>query len=89
MIGIEDGGRKRVVDGIAKTGKPVTGFGIEGNGDITTIAKASRKAKEFVQWASELEREECPITGSWVVDQMRRERHDDRAGVLPDGRKHV
>ena len=59
VIGIEDGWTKRVVDGIAKTGKPVVGFGIEGHGDIATIAKASYKAKEFVQWASELQREEC------------------------------
>ena len=41
VIGIEDGWTKRVVDGIAKTGKPVVGFGIEGHGDIATIAKAS------------------------------------------------
>src|SRR5919109_3966550 len=52
VIGIEEGWTKRVVDGIAKAGKPVVGFGIEGHGDIATIAKASYKAKEFVQWAS-------------------------------------
>src|SRR4249919_3874720 len=40
VVGIEDGWTKRVVDGIAKTGKPVTGFGIEGHGDIAVIAKA-------------------------------------------------
>jgi (2R)-sulfolactate sulfo-lyase subunit beta len=66
VIGIEDGWTKRVVDGIAKTGKPVVGFGIEGHGDIATIAKASYKAKEFVQWASELPREECGIEELWV-----------------------
>ncbi|MGE0849200.1 MAG: UxaA family hydrolase [Hyphomicrobiaceae bacterium] len=66
VIGIEDGWTGRVVDGIAKTGKPVVGFGIEGHGDIATIAKASYKAKEFVQWASELEREECAIDELWV-----------------------
>ncbi len=66
VIGIEDGWTKRVVDGIAKTGKPVVGFGIEGHGDIAIIAKASYKAKEFVQWASELEREECGIDDLWV-----------------------
>jgi len=66
VIGIEDGWTGRVVDGIAKTGKPVVGFGIEGHGDIATIAGASYKAKEFVQWASELEREECPIEDLWV-----------------------
>jgi altronate dehydratase len=66
VVGIEDGWTKRVVDGIAKTGKPVIGFGIEGYGDIATIAKASYKAKEFVQWASELKREECGIADLWV-----------------------
>jgi (2R)-sulfolactate sulfo-lyase subunit beta len=66
VIGIEDGWTKRVVDGIAKTGKPVIGFGIELNGDINTIAKASRVAKEFLQQASELKREECDISELWV-----------------------
>ena len=47
VIGIEDGWTNRVVDGIAKTGKPVTGFGIEGHGDIVTIARASRVAKDM------------------------------------------
>ena len=66
VIGIEDGWTDRVVQGIAKTGKPVIGFGIEGHGDIAIIAKASYKAKEFVQWASELKREECDISELWV-----------------------
>src|SRR5213592_3700625 len=62
VIGIEDQWTKRVVDGIAKTGKPVTGFGIELTGDIGTIAKAARQAKDYLQWASELKREECDIS---------------------------
>jgi (2R)-sulfolactate sulfo-lyase subunit beta len=66
VIGIEDGWTKRVVDGIAKTGKPVTGFGIEGTGDIGTVAKASRVAKDYLQWASELPQEECDISELWV-----------------------
>ncbi|MGE0768622.1 MAG: UxaA family hydrolase [Hyphomicrobiaceae bacterium] len=66
VIGIEDGWTDRVVKGIAKTGKPVVGFGIEGHGDIATVAKASYKAKEFLQWASELQREECDISELWV-----------------------
>jgi (2R)-sulfolactate sulfo-lyase subunit beta len=66
VIGIEEGWTKRVTDGIAKTGKPVTGFGIEGHGDLATIAKASRAAKDYVQWASELRREECDISELWV-----------------------
>jgi (2R)-sulfolactate sulfo-lyase subunit beta len=66
VIGIEDGWTKRVVDGIAKTGKPVTGFGIEGHGDLMTVARAARVAKDYVQWASELAREECDISELWV-----------------------
>jgi (2R)-sulfolactate sulfo-lyase subunit beta len=66
VIGIEDQWTKIVTDGIAKTGKPVVGFGIEGHGDIATIAKASYEAKKLVQWASELRREECPISDLWV-----------------------
>ena len=66
VIGIEPSWTGRVVDGIAKTGKPVTGFAIEQNGDINTIAAASRVAKEYVQWASELRREECGVADLWV-----------------------
>jgi (2R)-sulfolactate sulfo-lyase subunit beta len=66
VIGIEEGWTQRVVDGIAKTGKPVTGFGIELHGDINTIARASRVAKDYLQWASELKREECGIADLWV-----------------------
>src|SRR3954464_14469876 len=66
VIGIEDGWTKRVVDGIKKTGKPVEGFGIEGTGDIMTVAKASRTAKDFLQWASERPRETCDMSELWV-----------------------
>jgi (2R)-sulfolactate sulfo-lyase subunit beta len=66
VIGIEPSWTGRVVDGIAKTGKPVEGFAIEGHGDISTIASASRKAREFVQWASEKQRETCNIEELFV-----------------------
>ncbi len=66
VIGIEPGWTKRVVDGIAKTGKPVEGFSIEGNGDIATIAAASRRAKDFLQWASEKQREECALNELYI-----------------------
>lgn len=66
VIGIEPGWTQTVVDGIAATGKPVVGFAIEKHGDITTIANASRKAKEFVHWATEREREECDISELWI-----------------------
>jgi (2R)-sulfolactate sulfo-lyase subunit beta len=66
VIGIEPSWTSRVVDGIAKTGKPVVGLAIEGHGDISTIASASRKAREFVQWASEKQRESCRIDELFV-----------------------
>ncbi|WP_159588010.1 UxaA family hydrolase [Chelativorans xinjiangense] len=66
VIGIEPGWTKKIVDGIAETGKPVAGFSIEQNGDLKTIMDASRKAKEFVHYATELQREECAISELWV-----------------------
>ena len=66
VIGIEPGWTKKIVDGIAETGKPVAGFSIEQNGDLKTIMDASRKAKEFVHYATELQREECAIKELWV-----------------------
>ncbi len=65
VIGIEPNWADRIVKEIAKTGKPVAGFGIERSGDLKTIEAASRKAKEFVQYATELQRE--PFT----VKQLR------------------
>ncbi len=56
VIGIEENWSKRIADGIAKTGKPVTYFSIERYGDLETIRNASWKAKEYVQWASEMTR---------------------------------
>ena len=66
VIGIEPGWTQRIVDGIAETGKPVAGFSIEGQGDIATVAQASVKAKEFVQWASELQRTECDFSDLYI-----------------------
>jgi (2R)-sulfolactate sulfo-lyase subunit beta len=66
VIGIEEGWTKRVVDGIAKTGKPVTGFGIELHGDHDTIMRASKAAREYLQSASEKQREECAVKELWV-----------------------
>ncbi|MGH7056906.1 MAG: UxaA family hydrolase [Acetobacteraceae bacterium] len=66
VIGIEPGWTGRVVEGIAKTGKKVEGFAIEQHGDLNTIAAASRRAKDFLQSASEMKREECAISELWV-----------------------
>ena len=67
VIGIEPAWTQRIVDGIAKTGKPVSGFWIENNGDIATVAAASRKAKEYVHWASEQVRVPCDLTELWIA----------------------
>ena len=66
VIGIEPHWTKIIVDGIAKTGKPVTGFHIEQNGDIATVAAASKVAKEYVHHATALLREPCDISELWV-----------------------
>ena len=66
VIGIENGWTQDIVKGIAATGKPVIGFGIEQHGDHETIMKASKVAKEYVQWASELQREDAPLSELWV-----------------------
>ncbi len=66
VIGIEPKWTQRIVDEIAATGKPVAGFSIERYGDLKTIEMASRKAKEFVQWAGELQREPFSVKDLWM-----------------------
>src|SRR3954454_23052955 len=66
VICIENGWAKKVADGIAATGKPVAYFGIEQHGDHDTIMRASKAAREFLQGASELRREERPLKDLWV-----------------------
>ncbi len=62
VIGIEENWTKRIADGIAETGKPVAAFSIEGYGDLETVRRASWKAKEFVQNASEMRREPVELS---------------------------
>ncbi|MFT7576259.1 MAG: (2R)-sulfolactate sulfo-lyase subunit beta, partial [Alphaproteobacteria bacterium] len=66
VIGIEPEWTKIITDGIAKTGKPVTGFSIEQNGDFETVRAAGWKAKEYVHWATELQKEACDLSELWV-----------------------
>lgn len=66
VIGIEPQWTNVIVEGIAKTGKPVAGFAIERHGEIKTVEMASWKAKEFMHWASERKREECDLSEVWV-----------------------
>jgi (2R)-sulfolactate sulfo-lyase subunit beta len=57
VIGIEPKWTQRLADGIARTGKPVETFSIEGAGDLRTIERAARAAKRLVQDAAEAQRE--------------------------------
>jgi (2R)-sulfolactate sulfo-lyase subunit beta len=66
VIGIEPGWTGRVVEGIAKSGKPVEGFAIEQNGDINTIANASRAAYKLVKHASRLKKTKADLVELWV-----------------------
>ncbi len=66
VICIEPNWAKRVADAIAETGKPVAAFSIERQGDLRTIEAAARKAKEFVQWAGELQREPFSVKDLWM-----------------------
>jgi len=67
VIGIEPGWTQKIVEGIARTGKPVAGFAIERNGDLRTVAEASRKLCEYLQWASEIEREGCGLDEIYIA----------------------
>ena len=66
VIGIEPGWTGRVVEGIAASGTPVEGFAIEQNGDINTIASASRAAYRLVKHASRLKKTRADLTELWV-----------------------
>lgn len=66
VIGIEPGWTQRIVDGIAETGKPVKGFSIERSGEFKTVSRASEQTQKYVQWASELEREECDVSELYI-----------------------
>ena len=66
VIGIEPQWTAKVVEGIKKSGKPVEGFWIEGNGDTTTIANASRAAYKFMKHASKAQRISAPLSELWV-----------------------
>ncbi|ABG05507.1 D-galactarate dehydratase/Altronate hydrolase-like protein [Rubrobacter xylanophilus DSM 9941] len=79
VIGIEENWTSRVVEGIARTGKPVAGFSIEGHGDLETVRRASWKAREFVQWASERRRE--PVELSELVVSIKCGESDTTTGL--------
>ena len=62
VIGIEPTWTERIVDGIAATGKPVAGFSIEGQGELEIVRQACWTAIDFVQQASEQQREHIELS---------------------------
>jgi (2R)-sulfolactate sulfo-lyase subunit beta len=66
VIGIEPGWTGRIVEGIAKSGKPVEGFWIEQHGDIATVANASRAAYRMLKHASKQKKTRAPLAELWV-----------------------
>jgi len=61
VVGIEPKWTQRLADGIARTGKPVEAFSIEGAGDLRTVQRAARAAKAMLQDATELQREPIEV----------------------------
>jgi len=79
VIGIEPNWTNRVVEGIAKTGKPVVGIAIEGKGDLRVIEEASRIAQQFLQDGWELSRE--PIERSEIMLSIKCGESDTTSGL--------
>lgn len=79
VIGIEPAWATRVADGIAKTGKRVEVFSIEGNGDLRTIERASRTARQLLQDDSEAVRE--PVTRGEIMLSIKCGESDTTSGL--------
>ena len=79
VIGIEPKWTDYIVTAIAETGKPVAGFSIERYGDLKTIEMASRKAKEFVQYATELPR--VPVKWNEILVSTKCGESDTTSGL--------
>ena len=62
VIGIEDQWAQKIADKISETGKRVEAVSIEGNGDLRTIERASRIAREMVAVASDSRRKEFDVS---------------------------
>ena len=79
VIGIEPSWTDRLVEGVAASGKPVSGFSIEGVGDLRTIERAARRTAQLVQDASELQRE--PIDRSEILMSIKCGESDTTSGL--------
>jgi (2R)-sulfolactate sulfo-lyase subunit beta len=62
VVGIEDQWAQKIADSIAETGKRVEAVSIEGNGDLKTIEKASRIARDMVKESSDKRRKEFDVS---------------------------
>ena len=62
VVGIEDQWTQKIADSIAETGKRVEAVSIEGNGDLKTIEKASRIARDMVKQSSEKRRKDFDVS---------------------------
>jgi (2R)-sulfolactate sulfo-lyase subunit beta len=79
VVGIEPNWTRRVVEGIAATGKPVEGLSIERHGDFATIAAGARHAARLMQQASELQRE--PVERSEIMISIKCGESDTTSGL--------
>lgn len=79
VIGIEPNWTNRIVEQIARTGKPVAGFSIERFGDLKTLAAAARVAQQFLQDASALQRE--PIERNELIFSIKCGESDTTTGL--------
>jgi (2R)-sulfolactate sulfo-lyase subunit beta len=79
VIGIEPTWTKNIVAGIAWTGKPVTGFSIEGIGELEIVRRACWTAMEYAQRASEQQRE--PISLSELTVSIKCGESDTTTGL--------
>src|SRR5579883_282934 len=79
VIGIEPNWTERIVEQIARTGKPVAGFSIERFGDLKTLAAAARVAQQFLQDASALQRE--PIERNELIISIKCGESDTTTGL--------
>ena len=79
VVGIEPNWTRRVVEGIAATGKPVEGYWIEGNGDLRTHERAARRLAQFVRDASEIQRE--PVERGEIMMSIKCGESDTTSGL--------
>ena len=79
VVCIEPNWANKVAEAIAKTGKPVEAYSIERFGDLKTLAAASRTAQQFLQDATEIQRQ--PIERSQLTISIKCGESDTTTGL--------